>query len=117
MRRVEFAAAALRDLDLIFDHLAQPYRSVGEGPEEALEHAAHRIRSIVAAADRLALAAHRGPVHEDIAPGLRHVTLDRAVYHFQIEGSCDGGRVRILAVFFGGQDHQRRMRLRIVRGE
>ncbi|HRO10771.1 type II toxin-antitoxin system RelE/ParE family toxin [Amaricoccus sp.] len=114
MWRVEFAAAAHRDLELLFDHLAETYRGFGEAPEEAFDHAARRIRSIVASADRLALAPHRGPIHEDLAPGLRHVTLDRAIYYFQIEGAREEGRVRILAVFFGTQDHQRRMRLRIL---
>jgi toxin ParE1/3/4 len=110
MRRVEFAEAALRDLDLIFDHLAETYRGFGEAPDEAIEHAARRIRAIVGAADRLALAPHRGTVHDDLAPGIRHLTLDRAVYYFRVD---DG--VHILAVFFGGQDHQRRMRLRMLR--
>lgn len=111
MRRVEFAEDALRDLELIFDHLTEAYRTFGETSEEAVEHAARRVRAIVGSADRLALAPHRGAVHEDLVPGLRHVTLDRAVYYFQLEEE----RVRVLAVFFGGQDHERRMRLRILR--
>jgi toxin ParE1/3/4 len=110
MARVEFAEDALRDLDLIFDHLAESYRGFGEGRDEASEHAARRIRAIVEAADRLALAPHRGPVHDDLAPGIRHVTLDRTVYYFRV---ADEG-VRVLAVFFGGQDHQRRMRIRLL---
>lgn len=110
MRRVEFAENALRDLDLIFDHLAESYRGFGEADDEAFEHAARRIRAILDAADRLA--PHRGGRHDDLAPGLRHVTLDRAVYYFRVG---DDGPVRILAVFFGGQDHQRRMRLRLLR--
>ena len=113
MGRVEFAEDALRDLDLIFDHLADTYRAFGEAPDEAFEHAARRIRAIIGAADRLALAPHRGTAHDDLAPGIRHVTLDRAVYYFRVEDGNNG--VRVLAVFFGGQDHQRRMRLRILR--
>jgi plasmid stabilization system protein ParE len=116
MRRVELAAAALVDLELIFDHLTEAYRGFGEAPEEALDHAALRVRSIVDAADRLAVAPHRGPVHTDLPPGLRHVTLDRAIYYFQLDGPRGEERVRILAVFFGAQDHQRRMRLRILGG-
>jgi plasmid stabilization system protein ParE len=114
MGRVEFAEDALRDLDLIFDHLAKTYCDFGEAPDEAFEHAARRIRAIIDAADRLALAPHRGTVHDDLAPGIRHVTLDRAVYYFRVE---EGGAVRVLAVFFGGQDHQRRMGVRILRRE
>jgi plasmid stabilization system protein ParE len=111
MRTVEFAEDALRDLDLILDHLVEAYAATGESPEEAFQHAARRIRGIVRAADRLALAPHRGPIHEDLAPGLRHTTLDRAVIYFQV----DSERVRVLAIFFGGQDHQRHMRLRLLR--
>jgi toxin ParE1/3/4 len=114
MRRVEFAEDAIRDLDLIFDHLAESYRGFGEAEDEASEHAARRIRAILDAADRLALAPHRGGRHDDLAPGLRHVTLDRAVHYFRV-GHGDDGPVRVLAIFFGGQDHQRRMRLRILR--
>jgi toxin ParE1/3/4 len=112
--RVEFADDALRDLELIFDHLAETYRGFGEAPDEAFEHAARRIPAIVDAADRLALVPHRGPIHDELAPGVRHVTLDRAVYYFRVEEGKDAP-VRVLAVFFGGQDHQRRMRLRILR--
>jgi plasmid stabilization system protein ParE len=111
MVRVEFAEDALRDLDLIFVHLAESYRGFGEAPDEASERAAVRVRGILAAADRLGLAPHRGVIHDDLAPGIRHLTLDRAVYYFRV----DGNRVRVLAVFFGGQDHQRRMRLRLLR--
>jgi plasmid stabilization system protein ParE len=111
MVRIEFAEDALRDLDLIFDHLAESYRGFGEAPDEASERAAARVRGILAAADRLALAPHRGAVHDALAPGIRHLTLDRAVCCFRV----DGNRVRVLAVFFGGQDHQRRMRLRLLR--
>jgi toxin ParE1/3/4 len=111
MVRVEFADAADRDLELIFDHLAESYRGFGETPDEAFEHAARRVRAIIATADRLALAPNRGTVHDDLAPGIRHVTLDRAVYYFRV---ADDGSVRVIAVFFGGQDHQRRMRLRIL---
>jgi plasmid stabilization system protein ParE len=114
MTRVEFAEDALRDLALIYDHLAETYQAFGETSAEVAEHAAARLRGILAAADRLALAPHRGPLHADIAPGLRHVTLDRAVYYFQLVAP---DRVRVLAVFLGGQDHERHMRLRILRRE
>lgn len=112
MPRVEFAEDALRDLALIYDHLAESYEAFGETPADAAEHAAERLRSILATADRLALAPLRGALHADIQPGLRHVTLDRAVYYFQL---AEPERIRVLAVFFGGHDHERRMRLRILR--
>jgi plasmid stabilization system protein ParE len=112
--RVEFAEAALRDLELILDHLAESYRGFGEAPEDAVERAAARVRGIVAAADRRALGPCRGAVHDDLTPGIRHATLDRAVYYFQVQDG-DAGAVRILALFFGGPDHERRMRLGLLR--
>jgi plasmid stabilization system protein ParE len=51
-------------------------------------------------------------MHDDILPGLRHVTLGRAVIWFDVIE--DKSNVRILAVFFGGQDHIRRMLARLL---
>jgi plasmid stabilization system protein ParE len=112
MPAVEFAEGALRDLELIFEHLTDAYRGFGEAHDEAAEHAARRIRGIVRSAGRIAAAPNRGATHDDLGPGVRHLTLDRAIYYFLL----DGETVRVLAVFFGGQDHQRRMRLRLLQG-
>ena len=60
----------------------------------------------------LAAAPHRGTLHDDLLPGLRHVTLGRAVVWFDIVEETR--EVRVLAVFFGGQDHQRRMLARLL---
>ena len=45
-------------------------------------------------------------------PGLRHLAIGRAIYWFDV----DDGRetVRVLAVFFGGQDHVRHMLARLL---
>jgi toxin ParE1/3/4 len=64
-------------------------------------------------ADRLAEAPHRGPIHPDLAPGLRHLTLERAISCFHV-GDGPEAPVRVLAVLFGGQDHQRRKRRRLL---
>jgi toxin ParE1/3/4 len=109
---IEFAKDALRDLDLIFDHLADSYIALGEPASDAVERASQRISTIVAAADRIGSAPYRGEAHEDLLPGLRHLTLERAIYWFQIDEKA--GRVRILAIFYGGQDHQRKMLLRLL---
>jgi toxin ParE1/3/4 len=110
--RIEFSAAAERDFGLIFDHLVASYRGFGESPEAAFAHAETRIRAIRKTADRLATGPHRGVLHPDILPGLRHLTLDRAVYWFDVDDAAR--RVRVLAVFFGGQDHRRHMLRRLL---
>jgi plasmid stabilization system protein ParE len=42
-------------------------------------------------------------LREDLRPGLRQVTKHRAVFYFTVDEAAE--RVRVLAVFFGGQDH------------
>ena len=105
--RIEFSAEAERDFALIFDHLFESYRSLGTREEAALDHCEDRIREIRAGADRLCAAPYRGERHDELLPGLRHLTIDRAIYWFDVDEAEQ--RVRILALFFDGQDHVRHM--------
>jgi hypothetical protein len=45
-------------------------------------------------------------------PGLRHLALDRAVYWFRPR--AEQQKIQVLAVFFGGPDHQRRMLVQLL---
>lgn len=112
---VEFAEDATRDLGLIFDHLFASYRTFGEDDVSAFDHAEARIRAIRATADRLATAPERGNRRDDILPGLRHLTMDAAIYWFEVDSPSE--RVRVLAIFFGGQDHVRHMLRRLLEGD
>ena len=109
---VVFAAEAINDLLLITEYLAQAYCSFGESPAEADRHAQARIEAIIAAAERLATAPWREESHDDLMPGLRHLALDRAVDWFQPRAQHRD--IQVLAVFFGGQHHQRRMLVRLL---
>ena len=109
--RLEFSEAAERDFDLIFDHLFESYADFGEQTDTAVEHAAARILEIRSAAGRILTAPFRGERHEDLLPGLRHLSLGRATYWFKVDEHRE--TVRILGVFFGGQDHIRRMLVRL----
>ncbi len=109
---VVFAEEAINDLLLITDYLTQSYCGFGEPQAEANRHAQVRIEAIIAAAERLATAPFRGECHYDLLPGLRHLALDRAVYWFRPRS--EQREIQILAVFFGGQDHQRRMLVRLL---
>lgn len=111
---VVFAADAIHDLLLISDHLLRAYQGFGESPEEASRHAAARIDAIISAAERLATAPLLGESHDDLLPGLRHLALDRAVYWFRPRPQ--EREIQVLAVFFGGQDHQRHMLVRLLQG-
>ncbi|MGC9371097.1 MAG: type II toxin-antitoxin system RelE/ParE family toxin [Paracoccaceae bacterium] len=110
--RVLRSADTDRDLEAIFDFLFDAALALGESPETALERAAARLLAIEAAMAGLGRAPHQGTLRPEIAPGLRHVTKDRAVFYFDVDDAAE--LVRVLAVFFGGQDHRRRMLLRLL---
>ncbi|MCA3278617.1 MAG: type II toxin-antitoxin system RelE/ParE family toxin [Roseomonas sp.] len=110
--RIEFAAASENDLELIFDHLFESYLSFGESTVHALEHAAMRISHIRAAAEGLTLFPERGTERRDILPGLRFMVMDRAIYWYDVDDQAQA--VRVLGIFFGGQDHIRRMLIRLL---
>ena len=110
--RLEFSAEAERDFGLIFDHLFDSYLGFGESVEAAFDNAEARVLDIRAAANRILTAPHRGESHDDILPGLRHLTIDRAIYWFDIDEARR--TIRVLAVFFGGQDHVRHMLTRLL---
>lgn len=105
--RLEFSVDAERDFELIFDHLFESYRAFGEDAVAALDHAEFRIRALRVEADRLLMVPHRGERHDELMPGLRHLTLGMAIYRFLVDEPRQ--RLRVLAVFFGQQDHVRHM--------
>lgn len=110
---IEFSAESERDFELIFDHLFDSYRGFGESADEAFAHAARRIVAIRQAAETLRTFPVRGTGRDDVVPGIRFVAIDRAIYWFEVDEAA--GTVRILAVFFGGQDHIRHMLVRLLK--
>ena len=112
---IEFSAESERDFELIFDHLFESYLGFGESTAEALERAAQRIIGIRAAAERLTAFPVRGTLRDDILPGVRYLAIDRAIYWYDVDETAR--KVRILAIFFGGQDHLRHMLVRLLRDD
>ena len=110
--RIEFAAQAEQDFALILDHLVESYVAFGETRAEAETRAAQRIDAILEDTYRIATAPHRGSRHDDLLPGLRQLTLGKATFWFIADETS--GLIRILAVFFGAQDQQRRMLIRLL---
>ena len=110
--RIEFSAEAERDFSLIVDHLFESYVGFDESAETSLDHCEARIREIRREADRLCDAPFRGESHDDLRPGLRHLTIDRAINWFDVSETEQ--RVRVLAIFFGGQDHVRHLLTRLL---
>ena len=70
------------------------------------------MRAIEEALFAVGAAPHQGTLMPDLGPGLRRVTRERAIFYFETDDIAQ--RVRVLAIFFGGQDHQRRMLVRLL---
>lgn len=110
---VELSADADRDLTQILVFLADSYAAFGEPPADALARARTRVsavrREVIAA---LTTQPFRGTRREDLLPGLRHVTIGRAVPYFVHDEAAD--RVTILTLFWDGQDHLKRISDRLI---
>ncbi|NBC31852.1 MAG: type II toxin-antitoxin system RelE/ParE family toxin [Alphaproteobacteria bacterium] len=85
----------------------------GESTVDAFDRATRRVNKLRASGRSIANAPYRGTLRPDIADGLRFVTIDRAVFWFELND--DDLCVHILAVFLSGQDHITRMRGRLLR--
>ena len=107
MWSVEFSADAEHDFELIFDHLVESYLGFGEDIEDAFEHAVERLRGIRETTHKLGLAPQQGTLRHDIAAEIRFVRLEKTVFWFDLDEQRQA--VRVLAVFFGAQDHIRHM--------
>jgi plasmid stabilization system protein ParE len=114
MYRFERGESITRDLEAIYDFLFGSYVSFGEFAEDAAAAASDRVARIEIAMEALAARPHQGTLRPDFLPGLRSVTKDRAVFYFTVDE--EARVVRVLAVFFGGQDHQREMLKRLRSG-
>ncbi len=112
--KVEVTPQAVRDLETVFDHLVASYQGFGDSEAEALKRAAARVMRIRNSAIALGKAPHQGTLRPDLLSGLRSVTKHRAIFYFVIND--DAQKLRVLAVFFGGQDHQSAILKRLMGG-
>jgi plasmid stabilization system protein ParE len=112
--QVERAEDTDRDLEIIFDFLFESFLAFGEDAGTALERASQRVLAVEDAMAGLGKVPHQGTLRPEFGEGLRHVTKERAVFYFEVD---DEARVvRVLAVFYGAQDHRRKMLLRMLSG-
>ncbi|EXL01351.1 type II toxin-antitoxin system RelE/ParE family toxin [Aquamicrobium defluvii] len=110
--RIERSEAATDDLELIFDFLITAGLDFGEDRETAFEHASNRVGEIERAMGRIADAPFQGTLRPELGAGIRNVTKHRAVIYFEVLE--DKSLIRVLAIFFSGQDHQNRMLARML---
>lgn len=111
--RLERSRRARRDLVTIARFLTRSYYlQFGDSFAEAKERVSTRMGRIDEAMMALSKAPYQGTLRPKLMAGLRHVTKDRAVFYFIVDD--DARVVRVLAVFFGGQDHQNIMLRRLL---
>lgn len=79
---------------------------------DAKKRATARIEAIKAAIHALGALPHRGTRRDNLMRGMRSVTKQRAILYFTVDE--EQRVVRVLAVFFGGQDHQNIMLRRLL---
>jgi toxin ParE1/3/4 len=103
---------AERDLDALFDFLLASYVHFGDSVESAFVRASQRLERVKADLHGLGKIPKQGTLRPEMMPGLRSVTKDRAVFYFVVDD--ERRLVRLLAVFFGGQDHQGEMLKRLL---
>ncbi|QYA16578.1 type II toxin-antitoxin system RelE/ParE family toxin [Rhizobium sp. AB2/73] len=113
--KVVRSADSDRDLGLIFDHLIESYIALGDPLADAFDRAAARLHTIEGDMEALAQAPYQGTLLPDVAPGLRQVTKNRAIFNFDLDEERQV--LRVLAIFFGGQDHLRRYLTQLGRAE
>lgn len=110
--KLELSPDSERDLSLIFDHLFDTYKELGESDVEAFDHAAARVRGIQQSAASLSANPYRGTIREAFGTDIRNVTINKAIIWFQLDEIEK--TIRVLAFFFGGQDHIRHMLRRLL---
>lgn len=98
-----FSDQALTDFRSIFVFLRGSYHAFGDTMPEAGRKARLRIKEILRATDSLRSLPHRGMRREDLLPNLRCWHTQRAIFYFVVDD--ESLEIKIIAVFFGGQDH------------
>ncbi|MBS0386530.1 MAG: type II toxin-antitoxin system RelE/ParE family toxin [Proteobacteria bacterium] len=110
--RLERSPQVGRDLRVILQFLMRSHAHFGEPFGRARTRAAKRVQRVETQMEKLAKLPHQGARRDDLIPGLRSVTKERAIFYFTVDE--EARVVRVLAVFFGGQDHRRAMLRRLL---
>lgn len=110
--RIVRSQASTEDLRIIFRHLIDSYVGLGDDLPQAADRALRRMDGLERDLQSIARAPYQGTVTSYAGfEAVRHVTKNNVVFYFQIQETQKV--LRLLAVFFGGQDHQRHMLKRL----
>lgn len=101
-----------RDLKAFEHFITQSAQAKGEPFDRARLMGAACIDATLLSARSLTRAPHQGTRCPDLGPDIRRVTKEKAIFYFDlIETSRT---IRILAIFYGGQDHDSRILARLL---
>ncbi|MCM2473533.1 type II toxin-antitoxin system RelE/ParE family toxin [Rhizobium sp. CG5] len=113
--RIIRSEASILDLEVIFRHLISSYVTLGDDLGDAIQRATTRMQAVDRDMNSIARLPYQGTLFSaKRASGLRHITKNKVIFYFEV--SEEQQAVRILAVFFGGQDHQRHILARLGSG-
>lgn len=110
--QIELSDVIASDLSSIEDFIFYSATSLGESKARASEMADRRIRTILIDLGTLTRAPYQGTRCPELGQNTRRVTKDRAVFYFDLIE--DRQIIRLLAIFFGGQDHDARILTRLL---
>lgn len=110
--KVVRAEEVTADLDLIFDYLVETAEHFGEDLETAFQRANKRVIEIQENLDSLVNVPHQGTLRPHLGNGIRNVTKNKAIIYFEVDD--DEQVVRVLAVFYSGQNHDAHILLRLL---
>jgi len=109
--RIERTPEIEADLRLIFGFLVEAPKAYGEPMDRAVSMAGDRLMDVRTNLMSLSRVPHIGALQPDLGTNVRRVNKDRATFYFKVDDAAKV--VRVMAVFYGGQDHQRRMLVRL----
>jgi len=110
--RIVRSQASTDDLRIIFRHFIDSYVALGDELPQAADRAMRRMDALERDLQLIARAPYQGTLASYPGfEGVRHVTKNKVVFYFQVQETQKV--LRLLAVFFGGRDHQRHMRKRL----
>ena len=111
--QIEVTRPAREDLRGVFGYLCDSYQGYGYDARSAAVRARERVLGIERDLKSLQQAPYRGTLVPILGSDIRHVTKNRAIFYFIVDAEKEV--VRVLSIFFGGQDHQPIMARRMTR--
>ncbi len=107
--KLVFAKSALGDFDRIAEHLFRSYVYFGDTPHRAFDRTEFRISELRNFIRKLESTPHRGTIRNDLMVELR-ILPDRRQAAIAFKVDDQKRTVKVLRIFYGGEDYDAVMR-------